>query len=279
MAEQEPQGYQFKHRTRVSLDEYRGVARDIMELNAPVADGFMQTADMRGDIVIVQKPQERARDYDQIGTVRVAKFLQMPRLDVWNRNNTVQTRKEDDTWYVAIDDQELAQNVARSPDGTGKFNDRYVNAFQQELKKGMKDVLKREKLLNGGEYNFAFLVSYHNFLVHNLLTLPLLELEILLQSSNIAQAADGTAKIAVAYAGVNAAFNGFNLFCSLVGNFLEKKGGISRDKRMIRDADFEEPFIRHSIPEYIMPTVPVDRLLRGMKYLRDHGNELVEQVK
>src|SRR3989344_3485850 len=117
VGEREPQDYQFKHHRRVSLDEYRGAARDLMELNDPVADGFMQTADMRGDIVIVQKPQDRVIDYDHIGSVRVAKSVGMPRLDMWNRNDMVQTIKENDTWYIAVNDQELAQRLARSGDG------------------------------------------------------------------------------------------------------------------------------------------------------------------
>lgn len=250
---------------------------NIMELNDVVTDGFMRTADMRSDIIIVQKPQERARDYDQIGTVRVAKFLQMPRLDLWKGNSTVQTRKEDNIWYVAVNDQELAQTVARSGNGEGNFSERYVDAFRQEVVKGMKDVLKREKLLNGGEYNLAFLTSYFELFTKVLLVLPIAELEVLLHSSSPAEVAQGTAKVVGLYVIVSAASNAFNLFSVFWGN-LGEKIGLERQKKdgiRLQCPKYEDPFIRHSIPEYIMPPVPLDRLARGMKYLGDHEGELI----
>ncbi len=279
MAEHAPQGYQFKHHKVVSLDEYRGVARDIMEVNHPVADGFMQTADIRGDIAIIQKPQDRAIDYDQIGTVRIAKFLQMPRMDVWNRNNIVQTRKESDTWYVAVNDQELAQHVSRSNEG-GNFDKAYVDAFQQEVNKGIKDVLKREKLLNGGEYNIAFLSSYWTFLTKDLLLLPLVEMETLLHSSSPVEVLHGTATVAALYAGANAAFNVLNLFAVGWGKLRDKAiGGRDLLYKGISYPEYDDPFIRHSIPELLLPTVPVDRLTRGMVYLKDHGRDLINKVE
>jgi hypothetical protein len=85
--EEVPNSYRNKHQFGIHLDTYNGIASDVMELNAPVADRFMQVSDMRGDIVVIRKPQDRVLDYDDVGFVRVAKFLKMPRLDFWKGNN------------------------------------------------------------------------------------------------------------------------------------------------------------------------------------------------
>lgn len=107
--EQEPKEYKFKHPRRISIDSYNGVAGGgIMELNNPIADGFMRVSDMRSDVVIMKKPQDRIRDYDDIGFVKVA----------------------DDVWYIAVNDQDLADKVARQAGDDRKFDERFVDAFQ-----------------------------------------------------------------------------------------------------------------------------------------------------
>lgn len=165
MAEREPQDYKFKHNKQISLEQYRGIASDIMELNNPITDGFMETSDMRGDIVIVQKPNQRVMDYDGVGNVRVTKNLQMPRLDLRKGNNASETERDDDgVWFIAVNDQALADEVARDRNlaGNGKnnFDERFVVAFRAEVNKGLKTCLKREKLLNSGNYNYSFIVAY-----------------------------------------------------------------------------------------------------------------------
>lgn len=47
----EPSQYKNRHYKAIHLDTYRGVARDLMHLNNPVADGFMRVSDMRDDAV------------------------------------------------------------------------------------------------------------------------------------------------------------------------------------------------------------------------------------
>lgn len=160
MLDVEPKGYEFKHAHRISLDGYRGVGHDLMHLNDPVADGFMRVSDMRSDIVVTQKPQDRALDYDEIGFVRVGKFLNLPRMELWHGDGIVDIKKEDDIWLVAINDQALANKVARSNDGRRKFDDLFIEDFRDALIRGSIQCLKNEKILNNGRYNLSTLTSY-----------------------------------------------------------------------------------------------------------------------
>lgn len=267
-------GYKNKHPRAIHLDTYNGVACDLMELNEPVADGFMRVSDMRGDVVILRKPQDRVRDYDEIGFVRVAKLLKLPRLDFWkNSNGLVQTRREGDVWYVAVNDQDLADKVARMDGDTRKFDDRFVEAFRDEVKHGLVSCLRREKLLNSGQYNFGFLVAYHGLLGYDLLCGASF-LAIAVLDRNISVAANA---IAIA-ASSNTLWNTFNLF--QVGmTYVNKRLFGPQNFARSFDPNFNDPFIRHSLPELVMPPVPIDRIMRGNMYLDKHGDKLITHTK
>jgi hypothetical protein len=276
MVEHEPNEYQFKHETHVSLDEYRGVGRDIMELNHAVTDGFMRVSDMRGDIVITQKPQARVTDYDQVGNVRVGKFLRLPNIYNWNTENSItQIKRDNDTWHIAINDQELAQNVAQSNDGTKKFDDIFIPAFQKEIKKGMAKCLKNEKLLNGGKYDFAFQVDYSFSVFYGVPVLGTVAYETLTHNLNF----ESAYKFILGMIVVNA---GSNLICLLTSrlNQLFNKMGIDfgHDDSPFAWPDLNEPFVKHSAIEHLMPAIPIDRLIRGNIYLDKNGEKLIKRV-
>ncbi|MBI4100490.1 hypothetical protein HY439_02005 [Candidatus Microgenomates bacterium] len=274
MAECEPQGYQFKHEKRIHLDGYYGIARDLMELNDPIADGFMRTSDMRGDVVIVQKPRERVMDYDQVGFVRVAKFLQMPRLDFWRGNHVTETRKEDGgVWYIAINDQELADQVARLGNGDKKFDERFIDAFKVEVNRGLKACLKREKLLNSGHYNFGFFVAYQGTLSYDLVLFPAI-LAAKIAIGDIP--AEALALSAGVTAMANTAWNAVNLVGAGMSYLENRLLGQRLYPNM--KPDFDDPFVKHSILELVMPPVPVDRLFRGISYLDKHGNRIITPI-
>lgn len=273
--ENEPTGYQFKHYKHISLDEYKGVARDIMDLNDPVADGFMRVSDMRGDIVIIQKPQDRVRDYDDIGFVKVAKFLKMPRMDFWGGNHLVQVKKDNDVWYVAVNDQDLADQVSRTDDKR-KFDDKYVEAFKEEVNKGLVACLKREKLLNGGKYNTAFLTGYIDLGLHAA------GLSVVLSVGAITRDPAVLGVVGSYVVAKLALINGFNN--ALTWNHTEKSPFSIRRRHSSEilsssiGIDYDEPFVKHSLPEFLLPTAPVDRLARGMLYIGKHGDKLIEHV-
>ncbi|MDO8618609.1 MAG: hypothetical protein Q7R49_01535 [Candidatus Daviesbacteria bacterium] len=266
--------YKNRHSKEIHLN-YGGVASDLMELSPSIADGFMRVSDMRGDIVIVQKPQDRVRDYEDVGFVRIAKFLKMPRLELWRGDNIMQTRREDDTWLVAINDQELADKVARDEASGKKFDDRFVDAFKTEVNRGLSDCLKREKLFNGGRYNMALGVGYYSLLTYDLLPYPAVVAAGLTgQLDNpVVTIANITALIAL----VHSAHNSYNLFGAALDYVTDRFLGPSVFKSGLK-LQFNDPFVKHSIPELIMPVVPLDRLMRGSRYLTQHGNEIIRSV-
>lgn len=266
--------YKNRHHKAIHLDTYRGVACDLMELNNPVADRFMQVSDMRGDVVIIQKPQDRARDYDDVGFVRVAKLLNMPRLDFWYKENGIlQTKREDGTWYIAINDQDLANQVARVEGGNRKFDYRFVDAFRTEVRGGLTTILRREKLLNSGKYNLDFLVAYHGLLLYDILLGPTLVAAALLSGHS-----ESAVKAVGFVATANAFWNGFNLSgaeMTRAGQKMFKPRRTAEPNIPDFAQDFNDPFVKHSLAELVMPPVPVDRLARGLNYLRKHGRDLI----
>lgn len=276
----EPQSYQFRHPKRISLDNYRGIASDIMTLNDPVADGFMRVSDIRADVVVTKKPQERIRDYEDLGTVRISKMLKLPRLDAWKKTGQREVRREDDAWVVAIDDQTIADEVIRSSNKR-EFDASFVKRFQREVNKGLKDCLKNEKLLDGGKYNLFFLSNYSLFLCFDAMVIPAYFSSAL--SSPDTNLAFLLVKTIVLYGSAHATSNslpwiviGMDKIHELARKIQEQELGPSPYNFQYPDVNSQEPFIRHSLPEFIMPPVPVDRLLRGIVYLKKHGDKLIQ---
>lgn len=263
--------YKNRHSKSISLDAYKGIASDLMELNAPVADGFMRVGDMRNDIVIVQKPRERVSNYDQIGNVRVAKFLQLPRLELWRGDTTLQTRREEDVWFVAINDQELADKVARAETNGKKFDDRFVDAFKKEVGRGLTNCLRREKLLNGGRYDAAFGIGYYSLIFYDLLFFPAILASAVSGYANPDTVLKGIGGLAI----MQTVHNTINLSWA-VANYLQDKL-FGPDRYTGIGPIYNEPFVKHSPVELVLPVVPLDRLIRGSLYLGKHGKKLISR--
>lgn len=268
-----PQDYQFTHPTQVFLDEYRGIARDIMRLNDPITDGFMRVSDMRRHISVVQKQHSRVYDYEDVGQVRVAKRLDVPRFG--QKDTSIEVKKDKDAWIVAVDDQAISQDILATTNSTREFDSAFVLAFQQKLKRGMRDSLTKEKLLNGEEHSMAFFMNYFTFLTKDVIIIPLLQYVVMQESANIMQFIQGSLKTAFVFFTTNSFYNGLNTAFSLLAR-LEERIGILNEHPIV---NYEEPFVRHSIVEHIMPPIPVDRLVRGVVYLRNHGDKLIKQTE
>lgn len=277
MAERDPQGeYTFKHSTRISLDGYNGVCSGLMELNDPVADGFMRVSDMRGEIVIIKKSHAAVSDYDQVGNVRVGKFLQIPRFGQTENNDIIRVRKEGNTYLLAVDDQSLSEQVIRENDGNNKFDDAFIDQFKVEINRGLGQILRREKLLNGGKFNIGVLSSYYGITFYDCL-IPL----VLLANDVPNESPENFARALVIASAGNSVINTVNVVLVVRGkivNSLRK----DRNRPRLPDGltpDWEEPFIKHSIPEIISPPVPIDRLIRGSFYLSRKGRKIISSDK
>ncbi|MDO8269690.1 MAG: hypothetical protein Q7T54_03405 [Candidatus Levybacteria bacterium] len=272
MPERDTKGeYQLKHAKKITLANYRGVGNGIMELQDEIADGFMRSGDMRSDIDIVQKPNDRVQEYDQLGNVKVAKLLSLPRLDFWRGDGLIQTRKEDDTYVLAIDDQKLATRVADSNDGTRKFDDLFVESFRKESIKGLTGVLRSEKLLNGGRYDLTFLWSYCHTMLTDGIAIPTI---LATQYATETMTPNSLMITAVAGVGLNVMANGMNLMAAAMNHFHALIRGKQADSGIL-DTTWNEPFVKHSFQDLAVPPVPVDRVLRGEFYLLRNGEKLI----
>jgi hypothetical protein len=274
MTESEPKEYKFTHKTHVSLDEYKGVAHDMMELNHSVMDGFMRVSDMRKDIVIIQKHQDRSTNYDQVGNVRTGKLLQASQIINLKENKTTQVKMESDAWQIVIDDQELAQSSARSNDSSKKFNDIFIANFQNEIKNGMESCLMKEKLLNGGEYDYSFLFGYLGLFADGL-ALGTVMSDALKRNLDFTSIVGLTLGIGA----INVTINLLKLIVIQLSNDVDIKNfPMNIGPINLFHADWNEPFTRHSLAEYLIPPVPLDRLIRGNIYLDKNRLKLVNKV-
>lgn len=275
MKERQSDSYQNRHKTSITLDHYKGVGSGVMELNDPIADGFMSTADMRNNIVIVKKYHDRVQDYDQVGHIRVAKMLKLPDINLWDADKTISTKKEGDTFLIAVDDQEISQRVANRNDGKKSFEELFVADFQKEVRRGLSNCLKREKILNGGSYGLVFLTSYHFTGLFDIYALPAVTFYDFQTGGD--PLIDAGRTLAV--------YGGIHLISNTV-NWLWV--GLSKTSDMINPyplrtrlthSDDNEPFVKRSPADFLMPSVPLDKLLRGELYLKGKGRKLITYNK
>lgn len=265
MIDRELRGYRFKHKQRISLDGYTGVASKLMLLNDPIADDFMRVSDMRKDIVVVQRRPNVTYDYDQVGFVRTAKSLELTRAAKKEPDGIVTTFKDGDQWVIEIDDQKLLKKTVGDGEENKGVNEQYIDRFTGEVRNGTREILFKEKIFNSGKYSYAVLM---NCLVsmssYSMLTLGEIA-SILTQTHTLETDVKALVLMATGHIVGNTMSFGFVM--------AKRVGLISRRNPM--GPDYEEPYIRHQFVEAVMPAVPFDRLIRGLAYDRMHGSDLI----
>ncbi len=274
---QESGEYKNRHRKSISLESYRGVGNGIMELNAPIADQFMSTADMRNDIVILQKPHDRVREYDEVGSVKVAKLLKLPSLNLWKGDGIVSTKKEGDTILIAIDDQEISQRVADKNDGKKSFDELFVGEFQREVRRGLSTCLKIEKLLNGGSYGLGFITAQGHFILWDLYVIPgSVGFELINGTDPLVGISRIAASVGIAHIGGNA-ITWVAVVRDKARESLYKASGRVRNSLFSKTIP-DDPFVKRNPVDFVMPTVPIDKLIRGELYLAGKGRKLIKKA-
>lgn len=240
-----------------------------MELNPEHASRFMETAYIRRDVFVTKGVENRIHDYDQVGNVRVGKFLKMPTFGKTEtrRNDVTTVEKDTDSWNINIADQTLADRVVRRTSTDKSFDDAYTSAFSEEVQGGLRTILKQEKLLNSGEFNISFLASW------GLSAFMLDAFVAFLNLLSSASSPEDFSKTLVVGAGVlpagNAIFNGVKLYRAIVDEMDKKSGYYLHSTRfpLINLPSMDEPFTRRKLKDVPMPPVPLDRLIKGNVYL------------
>ena len=269
--ETDPQDYQFRHEQRISMP-YGGIASGSMELQDPTADGFMRVTDMRRNIVITQRGQSRTYDYDQVGPVRVAKILEIPRVGR-GEGGILHTHKEEDNWLIEIDDQKLWKEISQGEGNFQQREDQFVDRFRGEVLTGITKSLFEEKLFNGGVYSPATTIGAVSLLVCYLMPAMTEIVTIALGKHTLDLVLKNIIFISTAHLALN-----MLSWCSSIVN--EKQGRLFDHPAInwVRVLPhYQEPWVRHAFPEFLMPPIPVDRLVRGSVYLKSHGEDLIQR--
>lgn len=250
----------------ITLEEYRGIGKDILKLNAPVAGGFMKTADIRGNISVTRKDPNK---------IVKPVFLKKTPAGSWLNTNITEIRQDGNDWQIGINDQLLAKKTKEASTKI-TFDEQYITAFQEEISKGLRSVLKREKLLNSGKYNLTFTSSYLTFIGIDVMLIPIAQIATIFGSENMTTLSQNTLVIASSYIVCNVFRNGFNSLGVMTGN-LRRRVGLPEDSPFGLYSNYEDPFIKHSVSEHLLPPVPVDKFVKGLIYLNHNQNRLLEK--
>jgi len=232
---------------------------------------------MRNDIVILQKPHDRVREYDEVGSVKVAKLLKLPSLNLWKGDGIVSTKKEGDTILIAIDDQEISQRVADKNDGKKSFDELFVGEFQREVRRGLSTCLKIEKLLNGGSYGLGFITAQGHFILWDLYVIPgSVGFELINGTDPLVGISRIAASVGIAHIGGNA-ITWVAVVRDKARESLYKASGRVRNSLFSKTIP-DDPFVKRNPVDFVMPTVPIDKLIRGELYLAGKGRKLIKKA-
>lgn len=223
----------------INFGSYYGVALDHLQLNTQVADGFVRVSDLRYPIKITNRPQ-------------------LERDNILSRSH-----KEDDKWQIAVNEPRLISQAKEGKNNYPNFQASFVSTVVREMGK----CLTGEKLHNGGDIRFGMLYAYISCILVDLGMVPISIW------GGVASEADLTSIVSMAFTTI--------VLNHLMTNFgIVFEAGVNEVERKIlrRSSDhlsfFNNPFVRHSIPELLLPPVPIDRLVRGHLYLRKHGDKM-----
>lgn len=264
----EQQVYQPTHDTQISLDEYRGVASDIMSVNPPVADGFMRVSDLRRNIVVVQRAEQRVVNYDQVGPVKTGKILNIPIFERTPASSEISY--DEDSWFISVDDQTLARRSSEETGkGSKKFDEVFTAQFQKEINARIKQLLLREKIIAQGDDPGLTFYGYLPIAIipAAILTDPEVMPALLEKPGNL------LAALALVY--------GFSSITNISSTIVTESFSYLLDKLdsdRKRPRHFNHPFIRKGAKGFLqapLPSIPVDRLIRGRLYLAQHGKEII----
>lgn len=260
---------QEKTKPRISMSSYRGVGDGLFKINEPIADKFMDAADLRSNIFIVQKPQQRARTYLGTGDTMTFNRRKMKEPTI-NPDKVVQVVGEGGDWLVMLDDQRMADAAARKNDGTKKLEDLIFPDFKTNVKAGLTSALIKEKALNGENYNTIFWYSWGIQAIHAAnIFIPRIEVNVpyfnIPEMSGVAGGVEHAALVLLSNTIVNS-----TLKMSDYLHYLEKVRGIKSE-----DSYMPNSFVKKSAKEWVFPAVPVHRLARGYAYLNGKGRNIV----
>lgn len=237
----------------IILDTYHGKSRDRLQLNTEIAGQFMRKADLRLPIAVVERTPLAPRVQNNFGSERFPKAFQ----DILGiPDQRVRTRREDDIYFVEINDETCAKQAASQ------------QPFSEALMKGLRECLIEDKLFNGGIFGLEFALGYFYTLFSDVY-LPATYIANYLTTKDLPSLLYGAAKVAF----FHIAFN------TLGTTIAHAQSQMTKGRRMnlgfILTALPDDPFFKRSVIDFIAPPIPIDRLIRGLIFLRNHRSDFL----
>ena len=147
-----------------------------------------------------------------------------------------------------------------------------MDRFRGEVLKGVTKSLVEEKLFNGGVYSPATTIGAVSLLVSYPMPAMVEFATIALGKHTLDLDLKSIIYISTAHLTLN-----MLSWCGAMVN--EKQAGLFDHPAInwVRVLPhYQEPWVRHAFHEFVMPPVPVDRLIRGGVYLKSHGKDLIQ---
>ncbi len=257
---------------RVSF-EYRGKRCGDLDFDTELARRFVDTADIRHPIKIVQQklalPQNTrygvSPTHQQTGT-----SMGEDRFSTLNFDHG--------QWIVTINGGLLEQISTRSSEqnASGAF----VRRLNREISGALASVVLREKLLNAGHYTLPLLMAYATTFVN--LTYAVKAGEKL--TAGYTEPYSTVIGALATYCLINSIFNGSDYLIVKVnqGGHIDEETLDSLPNPLLRAAgklifsSNRDAYVKRTIPEIILvPSVAVDRIARGMAFLGVYGRNFV----
>lgn len=160
------------------------------------------------------------------------------------------------SWSVPVNDEKLMEKAFSGRKDGQSVEEVFHRLFRKQVLNGIDDCLGQEKTSNVGGDKMTTYVSY----------MALAGCDLWLPYNGVIGAMKHGNGLEIA-AAVIAMMAIFNAGVNMVNEISAVHGGASNP---------DQPFVRHSLMEKVLPPVPLDRFVRGQLYLVMHGKSMFQ---
>lgn len=247
---------------KIRFDTYQGIGKDYLRINQSIADSFMRTADLRSDILVVEKTPISTSTIVQEG-LGICHFPEHIQRLFGFPDETLQIRREGEVYFIEVDDKRIWEEI--------EDEQRFPQNLSSKITKGLGECLIEDKVFNGGRVGLDFAFGYLGFAF---VDLYLAGGGIIrsIQEQNTALIAPYAAVVVVGH-----------FFFNTLGRFFANLADLSNFGQKVWFGPLtppfpDNPFIRRSVQESLAPPVPIDRLIRGAWFLLKHKEDLIYHI-
>lgn len=255
----------FEIEPRQILYNRTGILSDTASLNRGIAEQFMRVSDLRRDIVIIDSDKKPERSTVAVGSDVLAWRSIVPLGEltkiVFRPQKFHQVELVEDQYQILIHDQIIDDDLRKSCQDRQDYEIRFLARLNSSVKGGMAEALLWEKVGFRDQYpNWMLYIggapSFASFLALGEFKAATIILGFIVICGHLVCSAFSNSR--------------FQLYKRLSGRFREFIPGFQLDL---------PPYINpRGWKEAILPTVPVDKWIKGRRLLAKHGDELITML-